>query len=102
MAPSKLRREDLLTGDRRGLIEAAAHESKKCRILDGELELSRIRRTARKMKKISGLDCVILDYDELIEAPGKDEFDPQRNLVRATTIADIEGNTLARLTTSPA
>jgi replicative DNA helicase len=84
VAPMKMRREDLLTsGDRQALLEAAAHECKRCRILDGELELSRIRRAARKMKKNSGLDLLILDYDELIEAPGKDEFDQQRNLVRA-------------------
>jgi replicative DNA helicase len=91
VALSKMRREDLLTPeDRRALIEAAAHECKKCRILDGELELSRIRRAARKMKKQSGLDCLILDYDELIEAPGKDEFDQQRNLVRAAKSLGME------------
>jgi replicative DNA helicase len=91
VAPSKMRREDLLTSeDRRALIEAAAHECKRCRILDGELELSRIRRAARKMKKHSGLDCLILDYDELIEAPGKDEFDQQRNLVRAAKSLGME------------
>lgn len=91
VAPVKMRREDLLTSeDRRALIEAAAHECKRCRILDGELELSRIRRAARKMKKLSGLDCLILDYDELIEAPGKDEFDQQRNLVRAAKSLGLE------------
>jgi len=91
VAPSKMRREDLLTHeDRRALIEAASHECKRCKILDGELELSRIRRAARKMKKQSGLDCLILDYDELIEAPGKDEFDQQRNLVRAAKSLGME------------
>ncbi len=91
VAPSKMRREDLLNAeDRRALIEAASHECKRCRILDGELELSRIRRAARKMKKQSGLDCLILDYDELIEAPGKDEFDQQRNLVRAAKSLGME------------
>lgn len=91
VAPIKMRREDLLTSDdRRALIEAAAHECKKCRILDGELELSRIRRAARKMKKQVGLDCLILDYDELIEAPGKDEFEQQRNLVRAAKSLGME------------
>lgn len=91
VAPHKMRREDLLTSeDRHALIEAAAHQCKKCRILDGELELSRIRRAARKMKKQVGLDCLILDYDELIEAPGKDEFDQQRNLVRAAKSLGME------------
>ena len=63
VAPAKMRREDLLTPEDRGaLIKAAAHECKHCRILDGELEISRIRRTARMMKKKSGLDLMILDY----------------------------------------
>ena len=91
VAPSRMRREDLLTSeDRHALIEAAAHECKRCRILDGELEISRIRRAARKMKKLSGLDLLVLDYDELIEAPGKDEFDQQRNLVRAAKSLGME------------
>jgi replicative DNA helicase len=91
VAPVKMRREDLLTPeDRRALLEAAAHECKRCRILDGELEVSRIRRAARKMKKQSGLDLLVLDYDELIEAPGKDEFDQQRNLVRAAKSLAVE------------
>lgn len=57
VAPRKIRREDLLTTeDRHALVEAASHECKKCRILDGELNLVRIRRAARKMKKQAGLD----------------------------------------------
>lgn len=91
VAPVKMRREDLLTSDdRRALLEAATHECKQCRILDGELDLPRIRRAARKQKKHSGVDLVILDYDELIEAPGKDEFDQQRNLVRASKSLGME------------
>jgi replicative DNA helicase len=42
------------------------------------------------MKKLSGLDLLILDYDELIEAPGKDEFDQQRNLTRAAKSLGME------------
>jgi replicative DNA helicase len=91
VAPVKMRREDLLTRENRlALIEAAMHECKHCRILDGELEVSRIRRAARKMNNLSGLDLLILDYDELIEAPGKDEFDQQRNLVRAAKSLGME------------
>ena len=91
VAPHKMRREDLLSPeDRQALMEAAVHECKRCRILDGELDLARIRRAARKMKKQSGLDLVILDYDELIEAPGRDELDQQRNLVRAAKSLGME------------
>jgi replicative DNA helicase len=35
------------------------------------------------MKARTGLDLVIVDYDELVEAPGKDEFEQQRYIVRA-------------------
>jgi replicative DNA helicase len=81
--PLKMRHEERLSSeDRRALLEAAGHECKRCRILDGELEISRIRRASRKMKKLSGLDLLILDYDELIEAPGKTDLEQQTNLVR--------------------
>jgi replicative DNA helicase len=82
--PIKMRRDDLLTKDDfEALVAATAHQCKKCRILDGELSLPRLRRAARKMKGRSGLDLLILDYDELIEAEGKTEFEQQRVIARA-------------------
>ncbi|HXN24582.1 MAG TPA: replicative DNA helicase [Candidatus Dormibacteraeota bacterium] len=84
VTPIKMRRDDLLSDeDYNALVTAASHQCKKCRILDGELNLSRIRRAARKMKGRDGLDLLILDYDELIEAEGKTEFDQQRVIARA-------------------
>jgi replicative DNA helicase len=81
--PLKMRREDLFTKeDFEALVAAAAHQCKKCRILDGELSVPRIRRAARKMKARAGLDLLILDYDELIEAEGKTEFEQQRVIAR--------------------
>jgi replicative DNA helicase len=81
--PIKMRRDDLLTKeDWDALGTAASHQCKKCRILDGELSLSRIRRAARKMKARTGLHLLILDYDELIEAEGKTEFEQQRVIAR--------------------
>ena len=59
-------REDL-----EALVVAASHQCKKCQILDGELSLPRIRRVARKMKGGTGLDLLILDYDELIRGRGQ-------------------------------
>jgi replicative DNA helicase len=50
---------------------------------NGELSLGRIRRLARAMKKRATFDLVVMDYDELIEAPGETEFDQQRALARA-------------------
>jgi replicative DNA helicase len=89
--PIRLRRDDLLTKeDLIALTTAAAHQCKKCRILDGELSLSRIRRAARKMKSHLALDLLILDYDELIESEGKTEFDQQRAVARAAKSIAIE------------
>jgi replicative DNA helicase len=91
VAPIRMRRDDLLTKeDFTALVAAASHQCKKCRILDGELELSRIRRAARKMKRSAGLDLLILDYDELISAPGNSEFEQQRVIARAGKSLAIE------------
>jgi replicative DNA helicase len=91
VAPIKMRRDDLLTDQNfAALVNAASHQCKKCRILDGELELSRIRRAARKMKSRAGLDLLILDYDELISAPGSSEFEQQRVIARAAKSLAIE------------
>jgi len=89
--PLKMRREDLLTAeDFDALVTAASHQCKKCRILDGELSLPRIRRAARKMKARAGLDLLILDYDELIDAEGKTEFEQQRVIARTAKSLAIE------------
>ena len=87
--PIRMRRDDLLSEeDFAAIVEAASHCCKQCRILDGELSLPRIRRAARKMKSRTGLDLLILDYDELIEAEGKTEFEQQRVIARsAKTLA---------------
>ncbi len=91
VAPFKMRRDDLLTDEEfTSLVEAAAHQCKRCRILDGELELGRIRRVARKMRAHGGLDLVILDYDELIDAPGGNEFEQQKNIARFSKSLAVE------------
>ena len=79
----KMRRNEGITPeDMQSLIQASAHECDRCRIVDGELSLQRIRLAARRMKADVGLECLVVDYDELVSAPGKDEFEEQRNLVR--------------------
>jgi replicative DNA helicase len=89
--PLNMRREDLLTNeDFAALMVAANHQCKRCRILDGELSLTRIRRVARKMKAEGGLDLVILDYDELIDAPGVNEFEQQKNIARFAKSLAVE------------
>lgn len=87
----KMRRPERLTPEETSaLLEAAGHECEKCRILDGELSIARIRRIARQMKARTGLDLVIVDYDELVDAPGKDEFEQQRYTVRAAKSLAME------------
>ena len=87
----KLRRSERITPEEMGeLMQATAHECNRCRILDGSLSLQRIRLAARQMKAQGGLDCLFVDYDELVDAPGKDEFESQRNLVRGLKGLAIE------------
>ncbi|SRR6266550_279457 len=91
--PSLMRREDQLSEKNfQAIVEAASHQCKKCRILDGELEIGKIRRVARSLKSRDGLHLLILDYDELIDAPGKDENEQLRRLVRASKSMGMELN----------
>jgi replicative DNA helicase len=86
-----MRRPEVLGKEEfKALTEAAMHECPKCKILDGELSLQRIRLAARRKKRSTGLDCLILDYDELIDAPGKNELDQQRNLIRGAKGIAVE------------
>jgi len=62
----------------------------KCRIMDGDLTLAKIRWRARKYRMKSELDLLIVDYDELVEAPGKDEFAEQREVIRGLKSLALE------------
>jgi replicative DNA helicase len=87
----KMRRNERLTSDDWTMLaRAASHECTHCHILDGELSLARIRRAARRQKARTGLDLVLIDYDELVSAPGENEFDQQRNLVRGAKSLAME------------
>jgi replicative DNA helicase len=89
--PWKMRASNrLTTEDWHALVEATAHQCERCQILDRELELSRIRRVARRMKGARGLELLIVDYDELVSAPGKDEFEQQRTLARGLKSLALE------------
>lgn len=91
IAPGQMRRRDRLSdADFTALVGAANHQCDHCRILDGELDVVRIRRAARRMKARAGLDLIVLDYDELISAPGDNEFEQQKNLTRAAKSMAME------------
>ena len=88
--PSWMREEEKLQGLISDLIMAAEHQCKRCRILDGELAIGKIRRVARTLKNHQGLNLLILDYDELIDVPGKDENEQLRKLVRMAKSIGME------------
>jgi replicative DNA helicase len=66
--------------DRNELPIVAMNQCKVCRVLDGDLSLRRIRAAIRLLKGLVG--GLIVDYDELVEVRGKDEWEQQRILVR--------------------
>jgi replicative DNA helicase len=87
-----MRRPEVLSKEEfSALTEAATHECKKCAILDGALSLQRIRLEARRKKHSpAGLGLLIIDYDELIDVPGRTELDQQRELMRGIKGIAIE------------
>jgi replicative DNA helicase len=86
------RPEKLNSAEYRALFNQAAHECEKCSILDGELSMRSIRVAARRKRRATGLDLIVLDYDELIDAPGKNELEQQRELVRGAKRMGVELN----------
>lgn len=77
----KIRSSDKLSHvEMYAIFESVNRQCKTCHILDGELTLANIRTAARAMGK--NLGCVVIDYDELVEVVGKDEWDQQRTLIR--------------------
>ena len=89
----KLRTPERVTdAERFALIQAVEHLCKCCRILDGDLTLQRIRSAARAMKRKHSLELLVVDYDELVDVPGKDEWDQQRTLTRSLKSLAMELN----------
>lgn len=83
VSPIKFRFPEKITEtEYKALVRAAGEQCQQCRILDGELTLSRIRTAARQMARTSKLGLVVGDYDQLISAPGKDPLERQISLTR--------------------
>jgi replicative DNA helicase len=88
---AKIRRPEYLDArDTTELIDATGRQCKSCRILDGELSLARIRLAARTMSSKNEIGGIIVDYDELVEVQGKDEWDQQRVLIRSLKALAME------------
>jgi replicative DNA helicase len=84
VAHMKMRLPERITeSERFALMEAVSHLCRNCRVLDGDLTLQRIRTAARAMHRKQGLELLVVDYDELVEAPGKTEWEQERNITRA-------------------
>jgi replicative DNA helicase len=81
----KLRNPKTLTpDDYSALVETTASQCPHCEIMDGDLTLPRIRMRARALKARGSLQCLTLDYDELVEIQGeRTEWDEGKKLIRA-------------------
>jgi replicative DNA helicase len=87
----KIRHPESLTDrDTTELVDSTGRQCKTCRILDGELSLARIRLAARTMASKNEIGGIIVDYDELVEVHGKDEWEQQRILVRSLKALAME------------
>lgn len=84
----KLRRPERITQSEVGFLSQAVTElCEVCHIMDagktGELSLAQIRAATRRLQREKNLRLLIVDYDELVVVPGKDEWEQQKNLIRA-------------------
>jgi replicative DNA helicase len=77
----KLRIPELLSQEEYGkLMGMAAKQCPKCTILHGVLTIAKIAAEARKLKADNRLSLLVIDYDELISAPGKTENERLSNV----------------------
>lgn len=67
--------KNLTVDDWTSLTRESAGQCQKCEILEGEITMPRVVATASRMRAAGNLNFVVVDYDELIGAPGKDELE---------------------------
>jgi replicative DNA helicase len=80
----KMRQPERLTAtDAEALLERSAEQCPSCKILDGEITMPRVAAAARRMRSDDRLDLVVIDYDELVVSPGRDENERQAAVARA-------------------
>lgn len=65
------------------IMDYAACECDKCSVLSGNLTVSRINRATSAIKRKGTLGFIMVDYDELVDAPGKTDFEKQNAVARA-------------------
>lgn len=76
--------------ERQAIVRVVGEGCQKCRIMDGDLSLARIRSRTRKYFSKGEISLLIVDYDELVEAPGKDEWAEQKELIRSLKSLALE------------
>lgn len=77
----KIRRPERLEAEEYTAL-CSVETCQKCRTVDGDFSIRDIRIACRRMKRAGDLSWAVIDYDELVEAPGKDEFAQQRHVIR--------------------
>lgn len=82
--------ERMSQAERSAIVNAVADGCKRCRIMEGDLSIGRIRSRARKYHAKGEISFVVVDYDELVEAPGKDEFAEQKEVVLGLKSLSLE------------
>ena len=83
--PGRMRKVEWLKDDDKVSLARCAHfECGECKIIEGDLSLRNIRYSALVLRaELKGkIGFIIIDYDELIDAPGGDELKKQVNLVK--------------------
>jgi len=65
------------------VLDFAAGECDKCSVLSGNLSVSRVTSAAMEIRRRKNLGFMMVDYDELVDAPGKTEFEKQNTVARA-------------------
>lgn len=76
----KMRRPERMSSeDRQALLEVVRKECEFCTVIDGDLSAKQIRIASRRMKNVK---WIVIDYDELIEAPGRDEWSQLRYVAK--------------------
>jgi replicative DNA helicase len=75
--------EQILPEEMNCLVDTLPRQCDVCQILDGEITMPRVAAAAKPMHRAGNLHLVVVDYDELVTAPGKDDNERQASVATA-------------------
>lgn len=79
----KMRQPEHLTKEEYSALVALGNtECEVCRTVDGDFSIRDVRIASRRMKRKEKLSWIIVDYDELVDAPGRNEIEQQTVVAR--------------------